>query len=231
MDTSALRPISYGMYIIGSRKGGRINAQIANTVVQVCSEPPTVSVAINKQNLTHEFIQQSGVFTVSVLSQDAPLSFIGNFGFKSGRDLDKCSGVDYRLGETGAPIVFDHALSYMEARVVKEVDAGTHTMFIGEIVSAEVIAEGEPMTYAYYHKVKRGSTPKTAPHYVEEKEQRKEGVPGMAKYKCSVCGYVYDPENGDPESNVPPGTAFEDLPEDWVCPVCGASKAEFEKEE
>jgi flavin reductase (DIM6/NTAB) family NADH-FMN oxidoreductase RutF/rubredoxin len=228
MNLQALRPISYGLYIIGSRKGDRINAQIANTVVQVCSEPPAISVAINKGNLTHEFIKDSGVFTVSVLCQDAPLSLIGKFGWKSGRDADKFDGVNYILGETKAPIVLDHAVAYMEAKVVNEADARTHTIFIGELVGAEVLSEDEPMTYAHYHKVKRGTTPKTAPSYIEEK---KGGTPKMAKYKCSVCGYIYDPEKGDPDSGVAPGTPFEDLPGDWTCPVCGASKSEFEKME
>ncbi len=230
MNLKALRPISYGLYIVGSRKDDRINAQIANTVIQVCSEPPTISVAINKWNLTHEFIQASKVFTVSVLCQDAPLSLIGKFGFKSGRDFDKFDGVNYKLGKTQAPIVLEHAVAYLEARVINEVDVGTHTIFIGELVDAEVLTEDEPMTYAHYHKVKGGTTPKTAPSYIEEKDIKKEGEGEMAKYKCSVCGYVYDPEKGDPESNIAPGTPFEDLPDDWVCPVCGASKDEFEKQ-
>ena len=85
------------------------------------------------------------------------------------------------------------------------------------------------LTYAHYHKVKRGTTPKTAPSYIEEKEKEKQGGTKLARYKCSVCGYIYDPEKGDPESDTPPGTAFEDLPDDWTCPVCGAAKSEFEK--
>jgi flavin reductase (DIM6/NTAB) family NADH-FMN oxidoreductase RutF/rubredoxin len=230
MNLKALRPISYGLYIVGSRKGDRINAQIANTVIQVCSEPPTISVTINKGNLTHEFIRDSKVFTVSVLCQDAPLSLIGKFGFKSGRDADKFAGVNYKLGSTKAPIVLEHAVAYLEAKVINEVDVGTHTIFIGELVDAEVLTEDEPMTYAHYHQVKRGTTPKAAPSYIEEKDTKKEGEVKMAKYKCSVCGYVYDPEKGDPESNIAPGTPFEDLPDDWVCPVCGASKDEFEKQ-
>ena len=226
MNLKALHSISYGLYVIGSRKGDRLNGQIANTVIQVSSQPPLISVCINKENLTHEYIKSSGAFSVSVLSQDTPLSFIGHFGFKSGRDIDKFEGVNYRIGETQAPIVIDHALAYMEAKVTQEVDAGTHTDFIGQLVGAEVLREGEPMTYAYYHQVKRGTTPKTAPSYIEE---RKEAAPKMAKYECSVCGYVYDPEVGDPDGDIPPGTPFEKLPEDWVCPVCGASKDEFEK--
>ena len=226
MNLKALHSISYGLYVIGSRKGDRINGQTANTVIQVSSEPPTISVCINKENLTYEFIKDSGVFTVSVLSQDTPLSLIGRFGFKSGRDIDKFDGVNYRIGETQAPIVLDHALAYMEAKVTQEVDAGTHTIFIGELVGADVMKEGEPMTYAYYHQVKRGTTPKTAPSYIEE---RKVVAPKMAKYKCTVCGYIYDPELGDPDGGIKPGTPFEEIPDDWVCPVCGASKDKFEK--
>ncbi len=227
MDTKALYKLSYGLYVISSRKGDKLNAQIANTVVQVSSQPPTISVCINKENLTHEFIRDSKVFTVSILSQDAPLSFIGRFGFKSGRDIDKLEGVNHKIGESRAPIVLDHTLAYLEAKVIKDVDAGTHTIFVGELVGAEVLREGEPMTYAYYHQVKRGTTPKTAPSYIEEK---KETAPKMAKYKCTVCGYIYDPKLGDLDSGVAPGTPFEKLPADWVCPVCGASKDEFEKE-
>ena len=226
MDLKALYPISYGMYVICSKKGDKINGQIANTVIQVCSEPPTISVCINKGNLTHEFIEASKVFTVSVLSKETPLSFIGRFGFKSGRDVDKLEGINYKMGITKAPIVLDNALSYMEAKMVSSLDTPTHTIFVGELVDAGVVREGEPMTYAYYHEVKRGTTPKTAPHYIDE---HKEGGIKLAKYKCSVCGYIYDPAKGDPESNTPPGTPFEKLPKDWVCPVCGAAKSEFEK--
>jgi len=226
MNLKALHTISYGLYVIGSTKGDRLNAQIANTVIQVSSQPPLISVCINKENLTHEYIKSSGAFSVSVLSQETPLSFIGHFGFKSGRDMDKFEGVNYKIGQTQVPIVLDHTLAYMEARVTQQVDAGTHTVFIGQLVAAEVLREGAPMTYAYYHQVKRGTTPKTAPSYIEE---RREAAPKMAKYECSVCGYIYDPEMGDPDGGIPPGTPFEKLPEDWVCPVCGASKDEFQK--
>jgi flavin reductase (DIM6/NTAB) family NADH-FMN oxidoreductase RutF/rubredoxin len=226
MNTKALRSLSYGLYVVASQKQGKLNAQIANTVVQVTSEPPTISVCINKQNLTHEFITESKVFTASILSQDTPLSFIGHFGFKSGREVDKLKDVNYKLGETKAPIILDHSLAYLEARVINQLDVGTHTIFIGELVGADVIREGEPMSYAYYHQVKRGTTPKTAPSYIEE---RKETVSKMAKYKCSVCGYIYDPELGDPDGGIKPGTPFDEIPDDWVCPVCGASKDQFEK--
>lgn len=224
MDPRALHKISYGLYIITSRKGDQINGQIANTVFQISNEPPTIAVSITKKNLTHEFIKDSKLFAVSVLAQDAPLSLIGNFGFKSGREVNKFEGVDYQLGDSGLPHVTTDTLAYLEARVLQEVDAVTHTIFIGEVTAAEVLKDGAPMTYAYYHEVKRGSVPKTAPSFVPEFKDKK-AVSG--KYECSVCGYVYDPAAGDPENGVEPGTPFEALPESWVCPVCGVDKASF----
>ena len=228
MDTSALHTIGYGLYIVCSKKGEQFNGQVANTVTQVTSEPPAIGVIINKDNLTHEYIEESEVFTASVLAKDTPLAFIGHFGFKSGREIDKLKGISYILGETGAPIVTDHALAFLEVRVNQEMDVGTHTIFVGELAGAEILGKGEPMTYAYYHLVKRGTTPKSAPSYHKE---RKEVVVKMAKYQCSVCDYIYDPEMGDPEGGITPGTAFEDLPDDWVCPVCGADKSQFKKVE
>jgi len=226
MDTSALHAIGYGMYIVCSKRGKKFNGQVANTVIQVTAEPPAIAVTINKSNLTHQFIKESRVFTASVLAKDTPLAFIGHFGFKSGRETDKLKGFNYILGETGAPIVTDHALAFLEAKVNQELDVGTHTIFVGRLVGAETLGEGEPMTYAYYHLVKRGTTPRTAPSYHQE---RKEVTAKMAKYKCSVCGYIYDPKLGDPDGGIKPGTPFEKLPDDWVCPVCGAAKSQFEK--
>jgi len=226
MNIKALHKLSYGLYVVSSKKGDKFNGQIANTVFQITSEPPTIAVSINKKNLTHEFIKESKVFTASVLCQDTPLSFIGHFGFKSGRDIDKLEGIDYKIGETQAPVVIDNAVAYLEAKVTQEVDIGTHTIFIGELVNADVISEEVCMTYDYYHKVKQGITPKTAPSYIEEK---KEAVSKMAKYRCTVCGYIYDPEVGDPDGGIKPGTPFEEIPDDWVCPVCGAAKSEFER--
>jgi len=226
MNLKALYKLSYGLYVVTSRKGDRLNGQIANTVFQVTSEPPTIAVSINKNNLTWEFIKESRVFAVSVLCQDTPLSFIGHFGFKSGRDIDKLDGINYKIGQTKVPVVIDNAASYLEAKVTGEMDVGTHTIFVGEVVDADVLSEKTYMTYDYYHQVKRGTTPKTAPSYVEGKKE----IPvKMAKYKCSVCNWVYDPELGDQEGGIAPGTPFEKLPDDWVCPVCGAAKSDFER--
>jgi len=166
MDLDALRKIGYGMYVIGARKGEQLNAQIANTVFQITSEPATVAVSINKKNLTNEYIKASRVFSASILHEATPLLYIGNFGFRSGRDTDKLKGVNYKIGVTKSPIFLDHATAYLEAEVIQDIDVGTHTIFIGRIVATEVLNDEACMTYDYYHQVKKGTTPKTAPSYI-----------------------------------------------------------------
>jgi flavin reductase (DIM6/NTAB) family NADH-FMN oxidoreductase RutF/rubredoxin len=225
MDRNILRKISYGMYVVCSKKDGKFNGQIANTVIQVSSDPATMAICINKQNLTHEYIQASKAFTVSILAKVTPLPFIGNFGFKSGRDIDKFVDIKTITGTTGIPLIQDWCLGYLEAEVIGEHDTGTHTIFLGKLIGAEVQKEGEPMTYAYYHQVKGGTSPQTAPTYI--KEEKPKGEKKMQKYKCEVCGYIYDPTKGDADNSVPIGTSFEDLPKDWVCPICGADKSVF----
>jgi ferric-chelate reductase [NAD(P)H] len=236
MDLTALYNISYGIYIVSSQKEDRINGQIANTVFQTTSDPATIAVCINKKNLTHECITKSRVFTVSVLEQATDMKFIGIFGFKSGRDEDKFKGINYKIGVTGAPIITDNTLSYMEAEVMMETDAETHTLFIGKVVEAENIKKGTPLTYDYYRQIKKGVSPKNAPTYIAKEEKTEKEIikerkefKKMSQFKCTVCGYIYEPEKGDPESGVNPGTSFEDLPDDWVCPVCGAGKEDFEE--
>jgi len=235
MNNKALYKISYGLYVVTSKKGKKLNGQIANTAIQVTSDPVQVAVVINKNNLTHEFIKNSKVFAVSVLSKITPMTFIGQFGFKSGKDTaNKFENVEYKIGKTGAPIVLDNSIAYLEAELVNSLDVGTHTIFVGKVVDAEVIDDNEePMTYAYYHEVKKGKSPKNAPTYMEEKKEKetKKEDKKMDKYRCSVCGYLYNPAKGDPDSGIDPGTPFEDLPDDWTCPVCGASKDQFVKED
>jgi len=217
------------MCIVSSIKAGRFNACIVNTVFQIVPEPPMIAVSINRQCLTHEFIIDSGIFTVSVLSQNTPMPFIGKFGFRSGRDIDKFEQVDYRIGKTGAPIVLDNTVAFLEAEVIESIDIETHTLFIAKIVACQSLDDdGEPMTYAYYRDVKHGRTPKTAATYIKIKSNTKERIERMKKYKCLMCGYIYDPAVGDPDNGVEAGTVFEDLPDDWVCPDCGAGKDEFE---
>jgi flavin reductase (DIM6/NTAB) family NADH-FMN oxidoreductase RutF/rubredoxin len=228
MDPKSLYRIGYGMYVIGAHKGDKINAQIANTLFQISSEPPTLAVSINKKNLTHEYIRDSQAFAAAVLNIDTPLAFIGQFGFKSGRDINKFEGVNYKTGSTGSPIVLDNTVSYLEVKVSQEVDAGTHSIFIGQVVEGEVLNDKKTLTYEYYQQVKRGTTPKTAPSYVEIKKEAP-APPPAAKYKCQVCGYIYDPVAGDPDGGIKAGTPFEAIPDSWTCPVCGADKSQFVK--
>ncbi|MCX7994964.1 MAG: flavin reductase family protein [candidate division WOR-3 bacterium] len=170
MNVKVLHRVSYGIYIVCSRKNGKINGQIVNTVFQITSQPPQMGISINKQNLTHEFISSSKVFSIAILSRDTPPKFIGQFGFKSGREIDKFKGVNYKLGKTGAPLILDHTIGFIECEVVNSIDCGTHTMFIGKIVDAEIINENaEPLTYDFYHKELKLKVPKTATTYIEEK--------------------------------------------------------------
>ena len=230
MDKKTLHKISYGLYVVCSKKEKRYNGQIANAVFQVTAEPPTIALSINKENLTHEYIQNSRVFTLSILSTETPMTFIGKFGFKSGRNIDKFEDTKYEIGKTKVPIVKDYTIGCIEGEIINKIDVGTHTVFIANIVDAKIFDEKEPMTYEYYHKVKGGYSPKTAPTYYKEMDKPKKEERKMDKYVCDVCGYVYDPEKGDPDNGVQPGTAFEDIPDDWVCPVCGAAKEAFSKE-
>jgi len=170
MNPSALFKLSYGVYIVGSHNGDKLNAQIANSVMQITSEPATIAVSINKKNLTHDYIKASGVFSVSVLCQTTPLPFIGNFGFKSGRDIDKFLNINHKVGQTGSPLILDNTTAYFEAEGMQYIDAGTHTIFLGKVVAAEVLNDLPVMTYEYYHQVKRGTTPKTAPTFIAKEK-------------------------------------------------------------
>lgn len=232
VDLKAFWSVSYGLYVCSTRAGEKRNGCIVNAFGQVAEDPCVATVSLNKKNLTHDMIMASRAFTVQVLEKETPLEFVGIFGFRTGRKFDKLGKAKYRDGVTGSPIVLEHTLASFEAKVKQTIDCGSHTVFVGEVVKAERLAEGEPLTYAHYVKVKGGKTGKNAPGYAaslarqEPKERRQE----MKKYVCSVCGYVYDPDKGDPDNGVDPGTLFEKLPDDWVCPVCGASKDQFEPE-
>ena len=235
LDLDAFFTLNYGLYVVTSHRGESLNGQISNTVMQVTDAPPRLATAVNRKALTHELIADSGTFAVTVLAESAPMRLIGLFGFKSGRDTDKLAQVAHDVGQTGCPIVRDHALAAVEARVESALDCGTHTVFVGEAVGARILGQGRPMTYAYYREVLGGKTPPTAPTYRASAvaRPRPEGQESstMGKYECDVCGYIYDPAQGDPENDIAPGTAFEDLPDDWVCPDCGAGKDEFSPED
>jgi len=232
MERKALHKISYGLYVVCSKDKDKNNGQIANAIFQVTAEPPTIALSINKLNCTHDYLKKSKLFSISVLSENTPMKFIGTFGFKCGREVDKFEGVEFKYGKTKVPIILDHSIATIEGNIIDDIDVGTHTIFIGEIKDAEILSEEKPMTYEYYHEIKGGKSPKTAPTYYKEinKNEEKKEEKNMDKYVCDVCGYVYNPEEGDPDNGVKPGTAFEDIPDDWVCPLCGAPKSEFSKE-
>jgi len=231
INPETLFQLNYGMSILSSAKDGRANGCVVNTVFQVVPDPVIIAVSVNKENLTHEYITNSRVLSISILGEETPMSFIGRFGFRTGRDIDKFKKTNYKPGITGAPIVLDNSAGYIEAEVIKEIDVKTHTLFIGRVMACQTIDENRiPMTYAYYRDVKHGRTPRTAATYIrkKQKDQTTKGAKAMTKYKCLMCGYIYDPEAGDPANGVEPGTAFDDLPDDWICPDCGVGKDEFE---
>lgn len=160
-----LNYITYGLYIVTTIDGEKKNGLIVNTVFQVTAEPARVAISVNKQSFTHEMILKSRVFAAMPLEEATTLPFIGTFGFRTGRSFDKLSKVPYKTGFFGCPIVTEHTLSYMEVEVCQTVDVGTHTLFIGEVKDAGVLKrDGKALTYAYYHNVIKGKTPKGATH-------------------------------------------------------------------
>lgn len=231
LDLESLFKLSYGMCIISSQKDGKINGCIVNTVFQITPEPPMMVVSLNKNCLTWEYITSSRTFAVSILSEQAPVSFIGKFGFRTGREINKFEQVNFKKGLTGSPIVLDHTAGFLEAEVVKSLDVISHTLFIAKVLACQILDENAiPMTYSYYRDIKGGKTPRTAATYINAKPlgKTKERTKAMKKYKCTICDYIYDPAAGDSENGIKAGTAFEELPDDWVCPKCGASKDDFE---
>jgi len=139
MNIKALFKLGYGVYVVTSKKGDRINGQIANTVFQVTAEPPQIAISCHKDNTSAKVIEQSKVFSISVLEKDTDAGLIGLFGYQSGNEEAKFDRVNYKIGETKAPVFLDHTTAYLEAEVVKNVDVGTHTIFIGKIVAAELL--------------------------------------------------------------------------------------------
>ena len=223
IDYNALFKVSYGLYLVcsGSKEYG--NVYISNTVFQFTSYPPRFATCCNKDNHSAALIQSSGVFSVSVLKLDTGAAIIGTFGYKSGKDTDKLAGMEIRYGETGVPIVLNDAIAFLEFRVEETMDVGTHLMFIGKLVQSQVFDENtDPLTYQHYRKEKKGVAPKNAPTYIDKSKLEKspDGI-SHAKYECPACGYIYDDEKED--------VKFEDLPDDWECPICGEEKSEFIK--
>ena len=171
IDNRALADMTYGLFIVGAKKDGKINAMIANSVFQVTAEPPKIAIALNKQSLTHDYIKETGFFCVQPIAQEADMIFLGNFGFRTGKNYDKFAKVSYKLSSQGLPIVLEHTLSWMAIKVNQTIDLGTHTMFIGLAEESEILKEGKPLTYDYYQMVLRGKTPRGATTFKENKEK------------------------------------------------------------
>ena len=163
VDPKALFTFSYGLYIVGTNWEDKLNGQIANAVMQLTAEPIYIAACLNKANYTTELLMQSKKFSVSVLAEDVPLPFIGIFGFHGGREYDKYSKCAYKMTELGLPIVTEYTVAAVEAQVIDVVEIHTHRLFIGEVKSASVLSEANPLTYADYHKLKRGKSPAGAP--------------------------------------------------------------------
>ena len=208
MDKKAFYDLSYGVYLCSSWDKGRPVGCVANSAVQITSDPATVAVSLNHDNYTNQCVKDTGYFAVAILGEDADPLLIGKFGFYSSKDKDKFADVPYAV--RGKLPVVDGCLSWISCKVVSSMETSTHTVFLGEVIDAGVLNRGTPMTYAYYHKELKGRTSPKAPTYQQEEAD--------GKYVCKICGYVYAGE-----------TPFGSLPADWVCPVCGAPKSQFEK--
>ena len=206
MDQTAFFTLSSGLYIVSAVHVGTARGCVVNTVLQVTNTPAQLSVTVNKGNATAEWIEKSGRFAAAVLTQDAPANTIAMFGFATSREVDKFAAVAHRLTPGGLPYPAEGVAAVFECRVVQTLDVGTHIVFVGEVVEAEKLSAREPMTYAYYHAVRKGTTPPKASSYQPEAKAK--------GWRCTVCGYVYEGE---------------ELPDPYKCPVCGQPREVFEK--
>ena len=216
INKNTFRSLSYGVYIVSTLDGARPTGCVANSAMQITSEPATIAVSINHDNYTNGCIEKTGKFALSILSEESNPGLIGTFGFQSGKDVDKFDGVETVEAE-GLSIVAD-ACGYVVCKVIDKMETATHTVFLGEVIAAEVLKEEDAMTYAYYHKVVKGKSPKNAPTYIaEEPEVAKEELKKEGKWVCSICGYEY-------AGMIP----FEEVPEEFVCPLCKQPKSKFQ---
>lgn len=209
MNKSAFHKLSYGVYAITAQNGTRSVGCIANSAMQITSTPPSIAVSINKDNFTHSVIQKTKKFAISILSEQTDPVIIGTFGFQSSRDTDKFTTIAYEI-QNGLPILQD-ICAWFTVEVTQQMDASTHTVFLGTVTDCEICSNTTPMTYAYYHAVLKGKSPKAAPTYLEETEQL--AVNSKNRYVCTICGYIYEGES---------------LPTDFVCPICKQPVSAFQ---
>lgn len=248
MKFKAFHKLSYGLYIIATEADGKKFGYIGNTAFQVTSSPSQIIISSHKNNFTTSKILESKKFSISVLQKEVNTALIGVFGFMSGADMDKFNKIKTISSVTGAPIITDSCVAWFDCRVVNSFDVGSHVLILGEVVDSDVLSGEEPLTYEYYREKYKMLAPKNAPTYVDKEKLESETVPETVKkseaevkpepekaaedlssYTCKICGFQYNPEEGDPALGIPPGTPFEDLPEDYRCPICNASKEYFSK--
>lgn len=242
MNYSAFHKLSYGLYIIATEHAGKKVGYVANTAFQITAEPSKIAISCNKDNYSAQKIIDSKNFSISVLKKEVDTSLIGKFGFMSSSDIDKFQGVETITAKTGAPIVVDSSVAWFDCEVMDYSDVGSHYLIIAEVVDGGVFSNEEPLTYDYYHAKYKMRSPKNAPTYIDQDKLGDEpevtivdepvGEPveeagGDGIHSCNICGYQYDPAEGDPTNGIPPGTAFEDLPDDYACPICTAGKDFF----
>ena len=204
MDKKAMYKLSYGLFVVTARQDGFDNGCITNTVGQVTSSPNRISLTVNKDNLTHEMIQNTAKFNVSIISKAADFALFKRFGFQSGRDADKFAGYSgCRRLDNGLMCITEGTNAFISAKVCKALDLGTHTMFIADVTDMEVLDDTPSSTYEYYL-----SNIKPAPKAVGTAPD------GQTIWRCTICGYEY---------------VGEELPEDFVCPLCKHPASDFEK--
>jgi flavin reductase (DIM6/NTAB) family NADH-FMN oxidoreductase RutF len=201
VDNSAVFKLSYGLYVLTAKENGKDNGCIINTAGLITDNPKRIQIAVNKANYTHDMILRTGVFNVSVLNVDAPFATFQQFGFCSGRDTDKFADVAYTdRTENGLRYVPENCNAVLSGKVVESYDWGSHTLFIAEVTEAHVLNDVPSMTYQYYFDHVK---PKPAPT-----AEKKSG------WVCKICGYVYEGE---------------ELPADYVCPLCKHGPEDFER--
>ncbi len=206
MNAAAFFKLSYGLYVISSEFEGSQSGLIVNTLLQTSADPQTVCVTISKNSYTMSLIEKSDKFCATVLTQSADIDFIGNFGFNCGKSFDKFDKIDCVIAKNGIKYSKSHAAAMFECTVTSSKDLGTHIMFFADVNEAEIISDEPVMTYAYYHSVVKGSTPKNSPLYTKEDS-------GKKGYKCSICGHIEE---------------VEELPDGYTCPICKKSKEFFD---
>ena len=196
--------IQYGLFVITTCDGGRDNGCISNTVEQVTAQPNRISMSLSKENLTTELIQRSGRFTVSIVSEEADFELFKHFGFQSGRTVDKFADfTDCRRVSNGTLVVTRGTNTYLSVDVEQTIDLGTHILFIGLVTEMEALSDVPSATYSFYQE-----HIKPKPQAVGQTKE------GKTVWRCVICGYEYEGE---------------ELPEDFVCPICKHPASDFEK--